>query len=311
MKKTLILLAVFWLGLVSLSDAAQVNKVAAVVNGQVITMFDLQKEAIPELARAKIAPNDPAKAKEADAILRRALDGMIMDILIAQEASRLKIGISKNEIDGEIKKIMQARNLNKKQFEEELARQKLTPEMLRKQLEKSLLRQKVMGMEVGRKVVVTPQEINDYYEAHKEELYNRDGLHMGLLVYHPKVDAASIARQIKAGKMSFAEACAKYSIAPNKDKSGDTGVVEWDRLNPEWGGKLNKMRPGEVTDLFPLQNFKAQIYLFRPGGGETRQLTLKEATPQIDQILRMPKAKERFTDYSRQLRNKAVIDIRL
>ena len=134
---------------------------------------------------------------------------------------------------------------------------------------------------------------------------------MGLLVYHPKANAASIAAQIKSGKLSFAEACAKYSIAPNREKGGDTGPVEWDRLNPEWGEKLNNMRPGDVTDLFPLQGFKAQLHLFRPGGGEEKQLTLQEATPQIDAILRMPKARGRFEDYSRQLRDKAVIDIRL
>lgn len=293
------------------AEAAQVNKVAAVVNGQVITMFDLQKEAIPELARARIAPNELGKSRDADAILRRALDNMIMDILIAQEAKRLNIGVTRNEIDGEIKRLMMQKNLTKKQFEAELARQKLSPETLRKQLEKVLLRQKIVGREVGRKVVVTPQEISDYYEAHKGELYNRDGLHMGLLVYHPKADAAAIARQIKSGKMSFADACAKYSIAPNRDKGGDTGPVEWERLNPEWGGRLNRMRPGDVTDLFQLDKFKAQIHLFRPGGGETKQLTLQEATPQIDQILRMPKAQERFSEYSKQLRDKAVIDIRL
>ena len=301
---------ILFLALAPVGNAAQINKIAAVVNGQVITMFDLQKQAIPDLARAKIGP-DALQTSAAQEILRKNLDDMILDILIAQEAKRLNVAVGKADVDAEITRIMQANKVNKKQFEQQLAQRKMTVESLRKNLEKQILRQKIMGMEVGRKVVVTPQEIRDYYEAHKGELYNREGLHMGLLVYNPKVNAASIASQIKAGKISFAEACAKYSIAPNKDRSGDTGAVEWDRLNPEWGGKLTKMRPGDVTDLFPLQGFKAQIHLFRPGGGEERQLTLQEATPQIDNILRMPKARERFGDYSKQLRNKAVIDIRL
>lgn len=305
----LLLAALLWL--TDGADAAQVNKVAAVVNGQVITMFDLQREAIPDLARAKISPSDKSRSKDVDAIFRKTLDSMIMDILVRQEAKRLNVSVGRNEVDAEIAKIMKARNLSKKQFEAQLAQQKLSVEKLRENIERNILRQKIMSMEVGRKVVVTPQEIQAYYEAHKNELYNRDGLHMGLLVYHPKANAASIAGQIKAGKITFAEACSRYSIAPNKDKGGDTGPVEWDRLNPEWGGKLSNMRPGDVTELFPLQGFKAQIHLFRPGGGEEKQLTLQEATPQIDAILRMPKARGRFEDYSRQLRDKAVIDIRL
>ena len=72
------------------------------------------------------------------------------------------------------------------------------------------------------------------------------------------------------------------------------------------------MKPGDVTEVFDLQGHKAQVHLFRPGGSsELKILTLEEAKPQIDAILRQPKAMERFDDYTGQLRKKAVIDIRL
>ena len=293
------------------SQAAQVNKIAATVNGQVITMFDLQKEALPEFARARINPGDPAKSKETREIFQRVLDMMILDILVAQEAKRLKATVSDSEIDAEITRVMKERRMTKKQFEEQLAKQKLTPAALRKTIEKSVLRQKVMAMEVGRRVIVTPDEISKYYEANKDKLYKKDGLHMGVLVYSPKVDAQAIAARIRAKTMSFEEACAKYSIAPNKDKGGDAGPVEWNRLNPEWEERLNNMRPGDVTEIFNLQGHKAQVRLFRPGGGEEKPMSLQEAAPQIDAILRAPKARGRFEDYSKQLRNKAVIDVRL
>ena len=311
MKKTLVLLLVAWLAVAGVARAAQLNKVAAVVNGQVITMFDLQKNALPDLARARLNPNDPKQAKAVDAVLHKVLDLMIMDILIAQEAKRLKVSVSPAEVDKEIAKIMQANHLTKEQFEQQLARQKGSVADLRANIEKGLLRQKIMGMEVGRKVVVTPDEIQAYYEAHKDTMYDRSGLHMGVLVYPPNVNAASIATQIKSGALSFEEAARKYSIAPNKDKGGDMGLLEWERLNPEWEARLTKMKPGDVTDVFDLQGRKAQVHLFRPGGGGAQLLTFEQAKPQIDAILRQPKAMERFEDYSAQLRNRAVIDIRL
>ena len=310
-KKTLVLLLAIWLCGICGARAAQLNKVAAVVNGQVITMFDLQKAALPELARARLNPNDPKQAKDVDKVFRKVLDMMIMDILLGQEAKRLKISVSPTEVDNEIAKLMKSRNLTKQQFEAQLAQQKISINEIRENFEKSLLRQKIMGMEVGRKEVVTPAEIKQYYEAHKDNLYDRSGLHMGVLVYAPNVNAQSIAAQIKSGKLTFEEAAAKYSIAPNKDKGGDMGPVEWDRLNPEWEGRLTKMKSGDVTELFDLQGRKAQVHLFRPGGGADKQLTLEQATPQIDAILRQPKAVERFEDYTSQLRSKAVIDIRL
>lgn len=298
-------------GVLADARAAQLNKVAAVVNGQVITMFDLQKEAVPELMRARLNPNDPAQSKAVNEVFRKVLDLMIMDILIGQEAKRLKITVSPGEVDNELKRMMQMRKLTREQFETQLAQQKIPLESIRANIEKNLLRQKVMGMEVGRRVVVTPAEIQAYYEAHKDAMFDRNGLRMGLLVYNPKANAQAIAAQIKSGKLRFEDAAAKYSIAPNREKGGDMGLVEWDRLNPEWEGRLTKMKPGDVTEIFDLQGHKAQVHLFRPGGGEEKPLTLEQATPQIDAILRQPKARDRFEDYSRQLREKAVIDIRL
>jgi len=310
-RKTLILALVICFMTAFGAQAAQINKVAAVVNGQVITMFDLQKNAVPDLMRARINPNDPAQAKAVDAVLRKALDGMIMDILVAQEAKRLKISISSSEIDGEITKIMKGNNLTKQQFEERLAQQKTSVSELRGNIEKGLIRQRVMAMEVGRRVVVTPDEIKAYYDAHKDTMYDRSGLHMALLVYHPNANAAALAAQIKSGAVSFEEVVRKYSIAPNKENGGDMGAVEWDKLNPEWEARLTSMKPGDVTDIFELQGRKAQVRLYRPGGGELKLLTFEQARPMIDGILRQPKAMERFEDYTNQLRSRAVIDIRM
>ena len=312
MKKILVLLLAIVLTTACGVQAAQLNKVAAVVNGQVITMFDLQKNALPDLMRSGLNPENPANAKQVDTVFRKVLDLMIMDILIAQEAKRLKVSVPPSDIDNEIAKLMQGRNMTKQQFEEQLVRQKSSVAELRGNIEKTLLRQKIMGMEVGRKVVVTPEEIQAYYEAHKSTMYDRSGLHMGVLVYSPKVNASAIAAQIRSGALTFEEAALKNSIAPNKEKGGDMGPVEWDRLNPEWEGRLTKMKPGDVTEIFDLQGHKAQVHLFRPGGSsDLKILTLEEAKPQIDAILRQPKAMERFDDYTGQLRKKAVIDIRL
>ena len=312
MRKILVLLLAIMLTAACGVQAAQLNKVAAVVNGQVITMFDLQKNALLDIIRSGLNPENPANAKQVDTVFRKVLDLMIMDILIAQEAKRLKVSVSPSEIDNEIAKLMQGRNMTKQQFEEQLTRQKSSVAELRGNIEKTLLRQKIMSMEVGRKVVVTPEEIKAYYEAHKSTMYDRSGLHMGVLVYSPKVNGAAIAAQIRSGALTFEEAALKYSIAPNKEKGGDMGPVEWDRLNPEWEGRLTKMKPGDVTEPFDLQGHKAQVHLFRPGGSsELKILTLEEAKPQIDAILRQPKAMERFDDYTGQLRKKAVIDIRL
>ncbi|MDR3357303.1 MAG: SurA N-terminal domain-containing protein [Desulfovibrio sp.] len=315
MKKIFLLLPAVLLYVAVSVHAVQLNKVAAVVNGQVITMVDLQKAALPELARARINPENPAQAAEVKNILGKTLDVMIMDILLAQEAKRLKVNVSVSEVDNELARMMQARGLTKEQFEALLAEQKIPLSEIRKNMEKSLLRQKIMGMAVGRRVVVWPEEIEDYYESNKSSLYDREGLQWGFLVYHPQADATALAGKVKNGSLSFGEAARKYSIAPNKDKGGVMGPVPWGNLNPDLETRLAVLKPGEVSDVFDIKNngmtFKAQVRLFRPEGGAERILTLEEATPRIDAILREPKATERFEEYTSGLKNRAIIDIRL
>ncbi len=304
--KRIVCFLVLWMLILSVeASAVQLGKIAAVVNGKVITMYDLQRAAGGELRKS-----GARDAKAVDSVMRKVLDSMILDILVAQEAKRLKIVVQPSEIDARIAEIMKSSHLTKAQFEAELARDGLSVAELRKNIERQLLNQRVLGVEVGRRTVVTPEEIKKYYDEHRESLYDRSGLHMGLLVYHPKAPAESVAKQIKSGELSFAAACGKYSIHPSREKGGDTGSIEWDKLNPEWSERLTKMKPGTVSNIFTTRGFKTQVYLFRPGGGEYGLMTLKQATPYITDILRQPKSRNRFEDYAAQLKRKAVIDIR-
>ncbi|MDR3319911.1 MAG: SurA N-terminal domain-containing protein [Desulfovibrio sp.] len=297
------------------AQAAQPNKVAAVVNGQVITMVDLQKAAVPVMIRARINPDNPGQTTAAKEVMRKVLDMMVMDILFGQEAKRLKATIPDGDVDNELAKMMKASNLTKEQFEVQLAEQKISLSELRKKIQKSLLRQRIIGMAVGRRVVVRPEEIKAYYESHKENMYSREGLHWAFLVYHPKADGKTLATQVKSGSLPFAETARKYSIAPKKDKGGDMGPVQWGNLNPELESLLANLKPGKISDGFDIKEngmtFKAQVRLYRPDGDAEKLLTLEEATPQIDAILREPKAAERFEEYAAGLRSKAIIDIRL
>ncbi|MDR1777341.1 MAG: SurA N-terminal domain-containing protein [Desulfovibrio sp.] len=314
-KKFFPLFSAVFLCTVIAAQAAQINKVAAVVNGQVITMMDLQKAALPELARARINPENPAQAPAAKEILNKVLDVMIMDILIGQEAKRLKVAISPQDVDNELARMMQTRKITREQFEAQLAAQNVPLSEVRAGMEKSLLRQKIMGMAVGRRVVVRPEEIKAYYETHKDKLYNREGLHWGFVVYPPKSDGKLLASKVKNGSLPFGDAARKYSVGPNKDAGGDMGPVPWGNLNPDLESQLVSLKPGEISNGFEIKNngmtFTAQVRLYRPGGGEEKLLTLEEATPRIDAILREPKAMERFEEYTTGLKSKAIIDKRI
>lgn len=313
-RKLIALVFLFCLALCPRVEAAQYGKIAAVVNGKPITMYDLQREASNEIIRNRLNIDNPKHKELVDKILRRTLDSMILDVLLQQEATRLKINISDSDVDQEITRMYTSRGMTKQQFEKALAKDKVKLSDLRENYRKGMTRQRIMSMEVGRRVVIRPEEIKEYYEKNKSTMYNRQNLHMALIVYHPQAPAAQVARKLKSGEITWLEASRRYSVMPDRDKGGDTGLVKWDSLNDEWRGRLMKMQPGEITDIFQYNpQLKAQVRLFRPDGDNSplRIMTLEEATPEIDAILRNPKAQERFDAYTNGLKSRAVIDIRI
>ncbi|MDD2967468.1 MAG: SurA N-terminal domain-containing protein [Desulfovibrionaceae bacterium] len=304
--KKLLLFLVCCLMAAAPAHAAPANKVAAVVNGRMITMFDLEQALKPELLRRKVSMGSPAATE----LQKKVLQEMVTDLLLEHEAARLKVAISDQEVDGEIARIMEQSGLKRDDFAKKLASEGLNPTSLRSRIKSSLLRQKIMGAQVARKVVVSQEEIKAYYEAHKASFSTQPTVHVALLVYPPSKEALKYAEPIRLGKIPFAEAASKMTIGPNREKGGDLGSVPEDKLTPVLRSKLQGLSNGQVSAVFNLDGHKAQVQLIERQG-ERRPLSFEEAKPQIDDLLREPKARERFEEYMSQLRSKAIIDIRL
>lgn len=310
MKKLSILVCTLCMAWAFSAQAATVNKIAAVVNGEMITVFDLHTMIAPELVKNKLSADNPAHKQAVDEISRKALDMMIMDILIAQEAARLKVTVADAEVDAEISRIMQQSKMSKGDFEKQLSKEGLTPDSLRERLRKTIMRQKLMGQMVGRKVVVTPEEIATYYNENKHRFTTGGTVHMAMIVYPPKANAEEWARKIQTGKTSFSEAVKAVSVGPNPQDGGKVPPVPLEEMNPAWRQRVQSMRPGQVSEIFPIEGHKAQISLIRLEEGVEEQ-SLEQATKQIENILREPRLMERFQEYTDQLRSKAVIDKRI
>lgn len=285
------------------------NKIAAVVNGEIVTLHELRQYSSQEFVRAGINPMDPANRSQVDHIMSKVLTVMIDDMLLRQEAERLQIKVSDSDIDNELRKLIQRNQTTQKEFEARLAAQGGTMEMLKERLKNSILSQRIIGIMIARKSLVTPDEVKAYYDEHKNEFSAERAVDFSLIVFSPSSKPAEVAAKIRNGSLSFEEAVKKYSEGPAPDNGGRVGMVEWNDLAPAFKSQIMQLKDGEISEPFHANGRDCLLKL--NGATSGRTMTLEEATAEIERILREPRMQDRFTEYTEQLRSRAVIDIRL
>ncbi len=285
-----------------------VNRIVAHVNGESITLFELQNRVemflglFDDIDLDDLLPDQQMETK------KHVLEQMINDILMRQEAGRYRIEVSSREISDHIQQVREGNNMNEQQFEEHLRRQGMDIQDFRQQVRDSLLRQRVLGLMVRRKTVVTQDEIKAFYEKNQSQYQREKKVSLQAIVLLEYDEAVRLLDQIKNGEYSFEEAAKKYSQGPAAQDGGDMGLVRWNRLAPEWHEALKNLEAGEISEPFAMR-----------GGGVLLQvreilssgnIPLEEVQEEIRNKLFEDKLDQRYEEYIQGLRDRAVISIR-
>ena len=137
-------------------QAEVVDRIVAVVNADIITLYDLNRAYKPYEENIRALKYEPEKERQTlfqvrQDILSQLIDGQLAD----QQIKREQIAVSQKEIDTAIERIKEARSFTDEQLREGLAAQGLTMEEYRKEIESQILRTKLVNREVKSKIVIT------------------------------------------------------------------------------------------------------------------------------------------------------------
>lgn len=311
--------------------AAQlVDRVVAVVNGQLITLFDLNSRIEDLTQRSQgitMSPNDPQFPE----LQRQVLDSMISDILIEKEAERMKVTVSETEIDSQIDELKKKNNLTQQQLKDELAKEGLTLMQFRKRIREDNIKKRLLGYMVHRKVLVTDDEVRDYYEKNKGSLPAQKSVlgatvsgNIGFIMVPSMKQAEELQSKIAAGSISFADAAKRYSVGPGRDQGGILPDVQIKDLAPPLRQALAAVPPGQVTKPVSLDG-KAVLLILRsgqetaakpapapkPAPAATADSGFEAAKDQIRELLYKEKFDKIFQEYIDKLRSKAVVEVKL
>lgn len=293
---------IFFLAFLGLAQAAQVvDRIVAVVNGEIITFQDLQQRVRMVMGQTP----DPAAVGEA---MPQVLEGMIDDIILRQEAQRLKIEVSDSEVENEIRQFKVRRRLSEDEFERSLRLQGLTQEQFKEQSRQDIVKHKMLGYMVRRKVVVTQEEIDAYVEKNRAELTTERTVDMQLLVSVDADRAAALFDELNGGGISFDEAVERYSVGP-KVNNGVMTDVRWREMDEPWRDALRDLNAGEMSKPFMIQDKWVILKLLdRRDGAKQEQAAVED---EVREAIMRPKLEERFKEYMSGLRAKAIIQNKL
>ncbi len=307
-----IFIAILFMAIHSSSAYADemVDRILAVVNGKIITLFEVNQQIKMFTRQFDGRAMTPKEKKAVEALRKKVLDQMVNDILLESEAKRLKMEISDVEIKNEIDTFKKQHRLTEKQLVDQLKLEDMTRKDYEEKIKKDIMRQRLIGAMVRRKVVITEEDMKAYYDAHKGDFSQDKKLGLALLVVDPSFDIKELLDRLRKGEISFGEAVSRYSLDPSAKKNGgELGTVRWSDMRDSWQEVLQGMEKGETSKPFDLNGNQALLHIIDMTPGETTPF--KDVKAKIRDILYRPRIEKRFKEYMDGLRAKAVVDIRL
>ena len=295
------------------------NAIVAIVNDDVITLYEVNREAQPLIREAeKKAPlNDAARSQ----IRRKTLEQVIEKKLVEQKIKELNIKVTDEEIRQAIEDVKKQNSITSQEaFLAALANQGFSFDQYRTQLREQIEKLKLISMEVRAKIQVSETEIREFYEANRAK-YTEDEAYRARHIFfktNEKAGAEEIKRtmtkalmvlaEAKSGK-DFIELAKTYSEDPVASKDGgDLGIFKKGDMQPELESAIIALKPGEVSELVYTPAGFHIIKLEERISGKLKPL--EGLKTEIEETIYKKKSEERFSQWAKELRSKANVEIK-
>jgi peptidyl-prolyl cis-trans isomerase SurA len=314
------------------SDTTSDNMVAATVNGKKIMLSEVERLIQQKMQgkQADLSAHDLAQARLS------VLDNLIQREVLYQRAEQEKLLPTEEQITTAINQQKQQTGVTQEEFDRQLKEQNMTNEGLREEAKKDLAINSLQEKYAG-KITISDREVEDYYNANKQQFVNARGVALAMIVVDPADNSAQgikgddakndadaktkidgIYQQLKTGA-DFATVARAKSEDPNSlVRGGDIGFASEDDL------KGNGFPPDLVAQLFgPLQvgSFTAPVKFSSPqspGGRwyifklqekrlQTENLTLESQFPNGDSVRHQITVA--LTNQRKEILNAALVEV--
>lgn len=253
--------------------AAEVcNRVVAVVNNDLITLYELNNRMreMTGVHAEELMQKNEAMYRDA----RQKVLELLIDEKIAQaKIKELRIQVSDRQVDNYIDKFKRDNQLTQEDLVAGLEKDGFTYEKFRERTRRDIERSQLIEYEVRSKIIIRDEAIQKYYEDNKETFGTAEKVQLaGIFLMRKNVKseeemrelyrkAQDISAKLKAGA-DFGQLAGTYSEGPGAKQGGDLGQFTVDHLEAGLKSVVEALPEGGISDPLVRPN---GIQIIRPG----------------------------------------------
>ena len=301
--------------------AELVDRVAAVVNNEIITLGEVMKRASTDLQHADQETPPEERAKKHQEITLRVLDSLVDEKVLDQELRESKITVDDKQVDQGMQEVMKQYNFTADQLAQAVANEGLSLSDYRDQLRKQLGRFQLLRENVAKLVKVSDADVRSEYDRMARDEGKEVEVHVRHIVVAvpesappEQVDkalatATGIAAEARQPGADFAEIAKKKSQGSSAADGGDLGFFRRGAMVPAFEKVAFGLKVDEVSD--PVRTSVGWHVLRLEERRAIGLLPLAELKPQIEEKLRREQGQRAQAQYVKTLRQGAVVEIKL
>jgi peptidyl-prolyl cis-trans isomerase SurA len=299
-----------------------VEEIIARVNNQIVTRAEYlhSKEQLKQEAQQQDPANADKIVGERDKdVLRDLIDQQLLldkgkDLGITADTELIK------RLD-EMRKDMHMDSME--DLEKAATSQGISYEDFKQNLKNQIITQQVISREVGSRMNVSKEELQQFYDEHKSQMEQPEQIRLSELLIAEKKDKAppadeqqelaaarakadDLLGQIRKGA-AFDEIAKKNSDGPTAAQGGDLGYFKRATLAKELEDKTFAMKPGEVSEV--VQTKQGFVILKVTEHQHAGVPPLSAIEPKVQEAIYMQKLQPALRAYLQKLREDAYIKV--
>ncbi|MCA9602554.1 MAG: SurA N-terminal domain-containing protein [Myxococcales bacterium] len=313
------LLSAVFVSTAALADSAKrklevVERIAAVVNDEAIFLSEVRRRAVPYLAQVMQAQNAAEREERLNQLYAQLLERMVDETLLQQAAQRMKIRVTREEVDRSIENVRKENNLDEHAFWDSVAAQGFTESDFRRDIRRQLLSYKVLNQRAGSRIQIGEEEIRKRYEERSARESRTMRVHLMHLFLPLAADASAKQVAEVRAKMDTLRAsitAATFEQTTQNHPGGDLGWLRESDLPEALRAAVLPMSPGEISEPVRGPNGFHLIHLLERDRGTGELPPYEEARQTIyREMVEQAMARQQHIVLE-ELRREAVIETRL